>query len=180
MGALPGFHSIGEWGKIVLTPKPANIVPNGNFEQVDPKSKKAVNWSYWPKKGIKISLDTRTFISGGHSLRMELDGTVKGNTSAGCRMPGLKPNTKYRISYYLKTKDLVGKVGAGAWIYFHHSVGMPLPRNRILGTNPWHRVCVEFKTPANTGKDYVPPLGLWIWNAKGTAWFDEIRIDEVK
>ena len=95
-------------------------------------------------------------------------------------MPGLKPNTRYRISYYLKTKDLVGKVGAGAWIYFSNKGAAPLPRNRILGTNPWHRVCVEFKTPADTGKDYVPPLGLWIWNAKGTAWFDEVRIDEVK
>ena len=175
-----GFHSIGEWGVLKFGPKPANIVPNGNFEEIDPKTKRAKGWGYWTKKGLKYTLDKSTFISGGHSLRMEIDGTGKGNANAGCRMPGLKPNTRYRISYYLKTKDLVGKTGAGTWIYFSKTGSAALPRNRILGTNPWHRVCVEFKTPASTGKDYVPPLGLWVWNAKGTAWFDEIRIDEIK
>ncbi len=179
-GSSRGFHSTGEWGVIKFGAKPANIVPNGNFEVIDPKTKRAASWSYWSKKGMKCTLDDRTFISGGRSLRLELDGTARGNVCAGIRLPGLKPNTRYRISYYLKTKDLVGKIGAGTWIYFTQSIGMPLPRNRILGTNPWHRVCVEFKTHANTGKDYVPPLGLWIWNAKGTAWFDEVRIDEVK
>ena len=175
-----GFHSTGEWGKIKFAPKPENIVPNGNFEKLPPKGKRAAGWSYWPKKGIAYTLDTRTFISGGRSLRMELDGSVKGNASAGCRLPGLKPNKKYRISYYLKTKDLTGTVGAGAWIYFSKTGAAALPRNRILGTNPWHRVSVEFTTPADTGKDYVPPLGLWVWNARGTAWFDEVRIDEVE
>ena len=175
-----GYHSTGEWGRIKFCPKPENIVPNGNFEKVSPKSKKAEKWSYWPKKGIKISLDKSTFISGGQSLKMELDGTVKGNANAVVRLPGLKPNTRYRISYYLKTKDLVGKTGAGAFLYFSNANAAALPLNRILGTTPWHRVCVEFKTSADTGKDYVPPLGLWIWNAKGTAWFDEVRIDEVK
>ena len=175
-----GFHAIREWGRIKFGAKPGNIVSNGNFELVDPKSKRAAGWSYWSRPGIKISLDKTTFISGGHSLRMELDGTSKSNANAVLRMPGLKPNTRYRISYYLKTQDLVGKIGAGSWIYFSNANAAPLPRNRILGTNPWHRVCVEFKTPADTGKDYVPPLGLWVWNAKGTAWFDEVRIDEVK
>ena len=175
-----GFHSIGEWGKIKFGPKPENIVPNGNFEKLDSKGKHAVGWSCWSKKGITCTLDTRTFISGGRSLRMELDGSVKGNANAGCRLPGLKPNKKYRISYYLKTKDLTGTVGAGAWIYFSKAHAAALPRNRVLGTNPWHRVSVEFTTPADTGRDYVPPLGLWVWNARGTAWFDEVRIDEVK
>ena len=175
-----GFHSVDEWGIIKFAAKPANIVPNGNFEKVNPKTKKAVGWSYWPRKGIKISLDEKTFISGGRSLCLELDGSVKGNVAAGCKIPGLKPNKKYRLSYYLKTENLVGKSGAGAYIYFFKSNGMPLPRVQISGTNPWHRVCVDFKTPAQTGSDYVPPLGLWIWNAKGKAWFDEVRIDEVK
>ena len=175
-----GFHSVDEWGVIKFAAKPENIVPNGNFEKVNPKTKRAEGWGYWPKKGMKITLDEKTFISGGRSLCLELDGSVKGNINAGCRLPGLKPNKKYRLSYYLKTENLIGKSGAGAFIYFFKSNGMALPRVQISGTNPWHRVCVEFKTPALTGSDYVPPMGLWIWNAKGKAWFDEIRIDEVK
>ena len=109
-GSRRGYHSIGEWGVLKFGPKPANIVPNGNFEEIDPKTKRAKGWGYWTKKGLKYTLDKSTFISGGHSLRMEIDGTGKGNANAGCRMPGLKPNTRYRISYYLKTKDLVGRV----------------------------------------------------------------------
>ena len=174
-----GFHAVDEWGTIRFGEKPANIVPNGNFADVNPKTKQAVGWNYWNKPGIRYGLDDSTFVSGGHSLRLEMDGTGKGNANAICSLAGLQPGKKYRISYYLKTKDLVGKIGAGAWIVLSKTRSVPLPRSRILGTNPWHRVCVEFTTPADTGK--TPALlGLWIWNAKGTAWFDEVRIDEVK
>lgn len=111
---------------------------------------------------------------------MDLDGTGPCSANVGLRLPKLKPNTRYRISYYLKTKDLRGKIGAGAWINFSKTRGMAIPRTRILGTTPWHRISVEVKTPADTGKNYLPPLCLWVWSAKGTAWFDEVRIDEVK
>ena len=57
---------------------------------------------------------------------------------------------------------------------------LALPRVRLLGDNPWHRLSFEFTAPKNTGKDgYVPAFGIWGCEAKGKAWFDEIRLEEL-
>ena len=174
-----GFHAIETWGKLSFAPAPLSLAGNGNFEKVNAKSGKAVNWTWRSQKGSTFSLDERCFISGGRSLRIETDGTK--NAVAGCRLPGLKPNRKYRLSFFLKTEKLTGTIGAGAWIYFSKDNGMPLPRVRLTGDNPWHRLSFEFTSPEATGaNNFVPTLGLWIWKARGKAWFDEVCLEEIR
>jgi hypothetical protein len=46
----------------------------------------------------------------------------------------------------------------------------------VSGTRPWHRVAVEFKTPAKLPKD--PWIYVWFWG-KGEAWVDHVSIDEI-
>ena len=72
------------------------------------------------------------------------------NNLASCRIPKMKPNKKYRLSFFLKTEKLTGPLGAGAWIYFSKGTGLALPRVRISGDNPWHRLTFDFTAPADT------------------------------
>ena len=99
--------------------------------------------------------------------------------SAGFKLPGMKPSTRYRLSYFLRTEKLTGRGGAGAFIYFNKTEGRAFPRIRVTGTTPWHRESFEFVTPAATGGGRSPVLGLWIWNADGEAWFDNVEIAEL-
>lgn len=176
-----GFHATETWGKLSFEKPEKALIINSNLEILNPKNGKPQHWSYTSKNGVKFELDDKVFISGGHSIRVEIDGTR--NASIGYRNLPVKPNHKYRLSYFLKTENLTGKDGAGAWIYFFNKRGggMQLPLERIKGTNPWHRISCEFTAPARTGEDgYAPVLGLWVWNAKGKVWFDEIHLEEMK
>ena len=175
-----GFHAIDSWGKISFDPAPVPLIPNGNFEKIDGKTGKPENWRYWSKPGITFVHDERCFISGGRSLRIDADGTRNGAVS--CAVPAMKPGKKYRLSFFVKTEGVKGSIGAGAWIYFFNEgrSGTPLPKVRLTGTNPWHRLSFEFTAPPETGKEGVPAtLGLWIWKAKGKVWYDEVRLEEL-
>ena len=175
-----GFHAIDSWGKISFAPETTSLISNGNFEKLSPRSGKPADWNWSSKPGYTIVLDEKCFITGGRSLRIDSDGSR--NVIVGCRIPGMKPNRKYRLSFYLKTEKLTGSIGAGAWIYFFKESrgGLPLPRVRITGDNPWHRLSFEFTSPPETGKDgFAPTLGLWVWKAKGKTWYDEVRLEEI-
>ena len=174
-----GFHAIETWGRISFLPAPASFIDNGSFEKINPKNGKALNWTWSSKKDSVIALDEKCFVSGGRSLRIQNQGLL--NNLASCRIPAMKPNRKYRLSFFLKTEKLTGSLGAGAWIYFAKGSGLALPRVRISGDNPWHRLTFDFTSPADTGeKGFIPTLGLWVWKAQGTAWFDQITLQEVE
>ena len=100
--------------------------------------------------------------------------------NAAQRIPALEPGTKYRLSYFIKTENLQSPGGAGAFLYFTKNKGKAFPGTQLADTHPWHRLTFEFVTPPDTGKDAVPVLGLWIWNAQGDAWFDDVRLEKVK
>ncbi len=183
---LPGgsFHAIETWGVLDFTDKEdSSILADGGFELVISSNQfQAGNWSLWrsgkPDQGQSFKLDEKIFIAGGQSLHMiNTEGT---SMNAVQSLPSLKPSKRYRLSYFIRTKDLFGEQGAGAFIYFNKSDGRPFPTVQISGTNPWHKQVFEFETPATTGQDKPASLGLWIWKVAGEAWFDEVLIEEIK
>ena len=68
---------------------------------------------------------------------------AKANVSAGQAINGLKPGTQYRLSYYLRTKDLAGKIGAGAYLILGKKE-FACPRSRVIGTTAWHKRTFDF------------------------------------
>lgn len=174
-----GFHAADSWGKICFDPAPPSLIPNGNFEKINAADRKPENWKYYKNPGLTFIKDEKCFISGGRSIRIESDGTSSG--ALACEIPGMKPNRKYRLSFFIKTEQLKGEIGAGAWIYFFQGLhsGQPFPSARLLGDNPWHRLSFEFTSPEKTGEKRVPILGLWVWKAKGKVWFDNVEIVEI-
>ena len=175
-----GFHAIDSWGKLSFEPASASLVPNGDFEHLNKKNDRPEGWSWNRNFGNMVVLDRRCFITGGRSIRIDADGSK--NVVVGCDLPKIRPNRKYRLSFFLKTEGLTGKVGAGAWIDFSRKRGgsKPFPKVRITRDNPWQRLSFEFTAPEHTGDGgFVPSLGLWVWKAKGKAWFDVVRLEEL-
>ena len=160
----------------------AGVIADPDF-QVERKGRyQAGKWLLWtsdePENGQSFELDNRIFMTGGKSLHLK---NVRGKRmSAGQKIPALEPDTKYRLSYFIKTENLQSPGGAGAFLYFTKVKGKAFPGTQLAGTHPWHRLTFEFVTPPDTGKDAVPVLGLWIWNAQGDAWFDDVRLEKVR
>ncbi|MBR2373349.1 MAG: hypothetical protein IKA87_03875, partial [Lentisphaeria bacterium] len=138
------------------------------------------NWWGTKKKQQVIKFDKRVFISGGQSVYMK--NVDKGLMGMSFNIPELKPDKKYRLSYFVKTQNINGSRGAGAYIHFNKiGKNLSLPNPNVVGTNPWHRLTFEFQTPADTGKGSpCKNISFWVWQFAGEAWFDEIKLEEIK
>jgi len=110
------------------------------------------------------------------------DATSRKTTTHSFGSVALKSGRRYRLSYFVKTNDIQpvsrgGGVGplimAKGW-----SREFPETRNFLAGTVPWIRQVFEFTTPSDLSPEACP-LYLRIRYATGTAWFDDVRIDEV-
>lgn len=177
-----GFHKVKFYGTLQLVPVPdKNLLKNGSFTQSSHniKSRPAV-WGGWCSKGAKggqfIRLDDKIFISGGKSLH--LHNVANGKVNSGQRITG-KPNTPYRLSFYMKTRNVKQPVPGrdGAGLYVHAGTRqMSLPSIKVTGTSNWRYHEYTFKT------DKSPRIiiGLWNWNCSGDVWFDDIRLEEIK
>ncbi len=107
---------------------------------------------------------------------------------AGCSLKGkLKPNTKYRLSYFIKLDKLEANRGwKGACVEYEEYT----PKYRAercpkgacwLGTRDWLHQSVEFTTgPQADQPQCRPNVWLRVFDAKGTVWFDGVRIEEIK
>ena len=90
----------------------------------------------------------------------------------------LMPNTRYRLSCFLKAKDVVGSGG----IYMEMNNGAKNwkestgPR-RISGTTDWIYHEMEFETIGEISPKAF--FCLRIWNATGEAWFDGLRLESM-
>ena len=182
----PGsYHKIHSFGTLYLTAAPAeNLLKNGDFtlSQRNFKARPAF-WSVWGSKGMKngqsVRLDDKIFVSGGKSLHLR--NVAGGKISAGYRLTG-KPDTTYRLSFYMKTRDVLPNTpgtssGCGAYIFAgKRQFGRPVIK--VTGTTPWRYHEYTFRT----GKEASPRIiiGLWNWFCAGDVWYDRVRLEELR
>ena len=177
-----GFHAIENFG--VMKPaalKRKNLIPGSDFD-VTQTGVHAGKWHLWKedrKGGDNHELDKRIFITAGRSLRLE---NVTGKRiNAAIPLDGVKPDTRYRFSFFIRTEDIrllqKSSLGAGAFISANRGKFHVRGFARYSGTTPWIRECVEFTTP-HLLEDRLT-VGLWIWNATGKAWFDAVTLEEI-
>lgn len=161
-------------------------VQNYSFESV--KDKKAKHWdmpsnsyisSTNPKDGskcLKIKSNSNDFIC--------VTQTVK-----------LKPNTGYKLTGYIKGKDITGVYNTdentGVKTYFHNGANITIGNSNQVhvidnynnwksGTFGWTKVTVYFETTSVTEADIQCRLGHGWACSRGTAYFDKISITECK
>ena len=168
-----GFHDPAIWGVVTTEKSSGNLIKNGDF------SEKAKEWHLWSRGGAQSgcthTFDKSLFIAGGESLHFKSSGK---SMNAVQVIKGLKPTTRYRLSYFVRTQDLKGKYGAGAYISLGKNYGLAFPPRRLTGTRDWSREVHTFTTPAVI--DAKLSIGLWIWEAAGDVWFDCVRLEEIK
>lgn len=134
----------------------------------------------------QINKDTRVFRTSGASLRLE--GTGKGEVAVCQYLYELKPNTKYRFSYFVKLQDV--KCDGRGGFYLNLRMGgdsglkrqtFSFPGNAMTGTNDWVRFEHEIISTPDVGTKHRPYVGIYLSaKASGTAWVDNVKLTEVK
>ena len=108
--------------------------------------------------------------SGTKSLFIRADRFTNGRWSTKVL---LKPWSKYRFSGWIKTENLVSQKGKGAGFRMD---GLEVEPTGLTGTNDWKIVNYEFETGNNDCVIIACVLDI-DGNAKGRAWFDNMRME---
>ena len=147
-----------------------NLLENGNFEHG------LEHWELiaFSKKG-KMSIDPIERYNGKPTLRIENN---EADHSFVRQILKGKPNTRYRLSGYIKTSrvepEQKGDNGAVLML------GMSLDRTHSQQkTTPWTKVSFDF-VPKNPNEMRVgPSLGVYARPVTGTAWFSDLTLTEL-
>lgn len=148
-----------------------NLLTNANFEDG------ATGWELvaFHNKGT-MTIDTKELRNGKPTLRID---NVEGDHSFVRQVVKGKPNTHYRLTGYIKTKnvEMTKKVEKSGAVLM---VGQTLECTpAIQKTKSWTKVTLEF-VPKDVNDIRVgPSLGSYGANVTGTAWFAELTLTEV-
>ncbi len=189
-----GFHDLQNFGSIVFGEvKDGSIINNGDFT-TKPRGRTLGKWLGPQKKNMKPGqtwgLDNSVFRVGGQSIKLS---DSKGLTKIGLTqmLPQLKPDTKYLLTFFVKTQDIVpaGKSG-GAVVNIWDDKNCWYPKNWYKGTMPWSKQGFEFTTGPDTngisrsgprkGRKNTSYIRLFLIKSTGTVWFDDVKLREVK
>ena len=150
-----------------------NLIHNGSFED-------GLNgWSFRNYSGPadavvrQIETEKTSIRAGSKALRF---GTPVGNDTSLYTTVHLKAGAKYRLSAWIKTKDVSGAHGA---LLNVHELQHEGKTNALQKTGDWREVHKTF-TANRSGAFTVNCLfGGW-GKSKGTAWYDEVSLREFK
>jgi len=153
----------------------AQAMENLGFETV--KDGAPVGWS---KQGWSGKASQQKITDGGRSgKRCAMIASTEGGDIAWSNSVTVKPLSKYRISGWIKTKDVKphpSRKGYGAMLNIHG--GGPERRTKgVLGTNDWTKVEMTFETEYGEYEIQLNCLfGGW-GLATGTAWYDDLSVE---
>lgn len=144
-----------------------NLLKNPAFED----NQNDWNFSSNQKKGA-VSVDTTEKHEGKNSIRID---NPAADDSFLKQPIVVKPKTRYRLTGYIKTKDVLVK-GTGATLAleggFEHT-------ESITGNQNWKKVSFEFDTGPLDVVRVGPRLGHHSSLARGVAWFDDLQLVEL-
>ena len=123
--------------------------------------------------------DHQTYISAPAALHLDTNAGVKWISQ---NIEGYKPNTRYRLSFMLKTKNIQpqGKYSSvSAKLQEAPGKQIWVPQNgTVTGDTDWVRHAYEFTSGSKLSNRVS--LVCWIYNASGEAWFDDVVLEEIK
>jgi tetratricopeptide (TPR) repeat protein len=155
---------------------------NGGFEEALVLSDVTFGWLVAPEHKNRFAIDVSEKLEGGKSLQITFDGNWALGTALVSQTLILEPEKGYRVSFAVKTKDVV--TGGPPFIAVRDAT-----TNQLLGksenfptaTNPWLTLNFEFTTQLNSQAAVVR---LERNNCEatcpifGTLWLDQFRIEQ--
>ncbi len=179
------FHDVENFGTI--TSGEESLLFNGDFSVKPLRSNR--HWGKWEGSkwlegwigvdAVGSKLDDKVFVSAPYSMKLISTNPKKGAETRYWTIKKLKPNTKYRISFMVKTENIRGKGGACLNLVDTANRWFP-DHNMLRGTSDWSFQSFDYTTAPGTNQGKIPcTLGVRILNATGTAWFDDVKIVEL-
>ncbi len=173
---------------VLLRPPGGYRVPlllNSDFEEPLVLNESGFGWIVAPQQKNRFAIDVSEKSSGAKSLQINLDGTWTPGTPLLSQTFVVDPNTSYRLSFAVKTKDLV--TGGPPVIFVNDA-----SNNQLLGksenfptaTSPWTKLSFDFTTLPTSQAAVIrlqrnncdsSPCPIF-----GTLWLDEFSIEQTK
>ena len=147
-----------------------NLLPNPSFEENN--NNQISGWQFFAWRGKQnanpsITNHART---GKQSLTIQSN---KGTDAAWHTFVNVKPHTVYKLSGWIKTKNIKGAVGALLNIQNMQTVKTP----PVTGTKDWTHVSTIFRSTNITRLQINCLYGGW-GRSTGQAWFDDISLTQ--
>ena len=91
----------------------------------------------------------------------------------------LKPNTRYRVSLFVKLKDVepCNRAGGVHVELYDGKRGFRCPKSELSGTMDWTHLSFEWTTGPDTGKGAL--ICLRLIDAFGEVWYDDVIVEEI-
>ena len=158
---------------------------NSGFEDPLVLNESGFDWIVAPQQKNRLAIDVSEKSSGAKSLQINLDGAWTPGTPLLSQTFVVDPNTSYRLSFAVKTKDLV--TGGPPLIVVNDATD-----NQLLGksdnfptaTTPWTKLSFDFTTMPASQAAIIrlqrnncdsSPCPIF-----GTLWLDEFSIEQTK
>jgi len=158
---------------------------NGGFEDPLVLNDSAFGWRVAPEQKNHLAVDVSEKLEGAKSLQITFDGNWVPGTPLLSQTIVVEPEKTYRVSFAVKTKDLV--TGGPPFITARDATN-----NQLLGksgnfpfaTNPWLTLNFDFTTLSSSQAAVIrlernscdsAPCPIF-----GTLWLDQFRIEQTK
>jgi len=148
-----------------------NLAPNPSFEQLAPP--RPADWATKTWQG-RAEFDYAAIGRDG-SRGVRIASKSGGDASWGVSVK-VEPYSVYRLSGWIKTRDVTANGGRGALFNVHELPNAHTPP--LTGTHDWTRVEVLFDTADRDSVQVHCLLGGW-GLATGEAWYDDVMIERV-
>jgi alpha-N-arabinofuranosidase len=146
------------------------FVANSSFEEMDGENPTDWQPRSWQRGGgAEFAVETSGH-SGGRSVVISSE---KGADASWMTTVAIKPYSRYRLSGWIKTQDLVPGTSRGAQININGEEEWRTPP--VTGTRDWTKVEIAFDSGANDALEVTCLFGGW-GKATGKAWFDDIEL----
>ena len=184
-----GFHDLENYGRMIAPEK--ELVPDGSFTSTLELKKKDntpfwkygrnTHWARFNKPGLSwCALDRKEFYSAPAAMKI-VSGNKEGNF-LNLTLPKLKPATRYRLSAMVKLQNVTALAAKGGFGFQLADDGNHFypQRNMLTGSGDWQGVSFEFVTSLQVEKAKKITLRIWLLRCSGTAWVDNLSLEEIK
>lgn len=175
------YGDIGHFGSLTFKKtEDKNLLEDGNFDVIQ-NGRFFGKWGtsadfVFPKNGY-ITLDEKTFLFGGKSLRMTNPGGKNLNVTQYIRE--IRKGGKYRITFSVKA-DVRDSANGGVFIQFNDGVNFSWPRPEIKQSIPWTTYTMTFVARKSSDEKSSCYIRLYNYLCKATVWFDGISVEAVE
>jgi thioredoxin-like negative regulator of GroEL len=156
--------------------QPDNLIMDGSFSQEILNS--GFDWRYTPRPQIAVTLDTGEFHTGNRSLRLVYN---DGGSDAGIfQYIFVQPNTRYRLSAWVKSEDLETANGPMLSVLDGYGNEIYGSTEETIATTPWHRVETVLQTGPDTKLMILAVLRHpGETRIQGKFWIDDVKLESL-